>query len=369
MRAALLLLVLALAACSREAPRTSAALDPMRLLAAPADPRFARAIEPPRLAFPRDHGAHPEFQSEWWYFTGNLAAVDGRELAYQLTFFRRAIAFDPPAGSPWAARDVYMAHLTICDGSAREFRAFERFERGAQGLAGCDAEPWKVWVRDWSASGELEGGEVRLAARAEEVELDLTLRAAKPVVLHGERGLSRKSAAAGHASNYYSIPRLETSGSIVQRGRKFAVSGESWLDREWFTSGLAADQVGWDWFALRFDDGTELMLYRLRLADGALDPASSGTFVARDGSATHLAAGDVRVEALSRWTSPASGASYPMRWRVSVPSLALEAELAPLHEACELDLSVRYWEGPVNASATRAGAKLRATGFVEMTGY
>ena len=361
MRCAPLLLVLC-AACSGERAPAPASLSVGELLSAPADPRFERALAPRELAFPADHGPHPSFQTEWWYFTGNLDDEQGGELAYQLTFFRRALEFEPPSGgSAWRARDAWMAHLTVADVRSGAFRARERFERGALGLAGAQGAPWRVWLRDWRADGELDGGELHLVARDEGLALDLTLRAAGPPVLHGERGLSRKGREPGSASYYYSIPRLETRGTLALDGRAHAVRGASWYDREWSTSVLEPGQIGWDWFGLRLEDGAALMLFRMRRDDRSADPCSGGTYVAPDGARASIAAADFALDELARWTSPASSASYPARWRIRVREPALELEFAASLPDCELPLSVRYWEGPVRGAGVR--------GFAELTGY
>jgi predicted secreted hydrolase len=357
-----------LASCGREiAPRAPRpALDVGEALSAAADPRFERALEPRELSFPVDHGPHESFQTEWWYFTGNLDAGDGRELAYELTFFRRALAFErPELDSDWAARDAAIAHFTVGDARNGGFRSFERFQRKALGLAGWEADPWRVWVRDWSATGDL-GGEVRLVAEEDGVAIDLVLRASAPVVLHGDGGLSRKGREPGNASYYASIPRLETRGTVRIGGRVHEVRGESWFDHEWSTSALEPGQAGWDWFALRFDDGSALMLYVLRRDDGSRDATSSGTFLGADGAQLPLGLDDFEIEPLSTWTSPRSGASYPSSWRVRVPSLEIDLEIRPTVPGSELAHTVRYWEGPVRGADARRG---RARGFVELTGY
>jgi predicted secreted hydrolase len=360
------------AGCAREQVPEPQSLGVGEILSAPADPRFERALEPRELHFPADHGPHESFQTEWWYFTGNLDAEDGRELAYQLTFFRRSLAFErPELDSGWAARDAALAHFTVGDAASGEFVSFERFQRHALGLSGAQGDPWRVWLRDWSASGELEGGGARLVAEGlasdgNGVAIDLVLRASGPVVLHGDRGLSRKGHEPGNASYYASIPRLETRGTVRIGGRERSVRGESWFDHEWSTSALDAGQTGWDWFALRFADGRVLMLYVLRRDDGSRDTTSSGTFVAADGTTHHLALDSFEIEALATWTSRRSGASYPSRWRIRVPAHALQVEITPTVPASELAHSVRYWEGPVRGED---GAGEAVRGFVELTGY
>ncbi|HEX5758698.1 MAG TPA: lipocalin-like domain-containing protein, partial [Thermoanaerobaculia bacterium] len=329
---------------------------------------------PRPFAFPADHGSHPAFRTEWWYFTGNLGAGGGRRFGYQLTFFRNALAPRAPArASRWAARDLWLAHFAVTDGGGGRFHAFERFRRGALGLAGARPAPFRVWLDRWQAAGPAANPAASpfplvLRAAAGEVALDLRLARGKPPVLQGEGGLSRKGAAPGHASYYYSLTRMPTAGTLRVAGRSFAVRGLSWMDREWSTSSLAAGQVGWDWFALQLADGRELMLYRLRLAGGGDDPASSGSLVAADGRKRHLARADFTVEELGQWASPAGG-SYPARWRLRVPAARLDLEVRPLVADQEHRGTFRYWEGAVTATGASAGAPIAGRGYVELTGY
>ena len=247
---------------------------------------YLRAEGPVPLDFPADHGPHPDYQTEWWYYTGNLESEDGQHFGYQLTFFRRALA--PPSlrttrDSAWAADQVYMGHLALTVVDGRRYQAFERFSRGAAGLAGAQASPYAVWLEDWRVE-EVAPGTVRLQATQEGWALDLLLSDRKGPTLQGDQGYSPKGPQAGNASYYYSLTRLESSGTVQVPGAAYAVDGWSWMDHEWSTSALAADQVGWDWFSLQLDDGSELMVFQLRKEDGSIDPFSSGTFVAPDGS-------------------------------------------------------------------------------------
>jgi predicted secreted hydrolase len=335
------------------------------------DAGYARAIEPREFRFPADHGPHPEFRTEWWYYTGNLEAAGGRRFGFQLTFFRSALAPAMPAReSAWATRQAWLAHLAISDLGKGRFHSFERWSRGAAGLAGAQAEPFRVWVKDWAAQGL--GGQalpMRLMASEGELGIDLTLQQGKPPVLQGDRGLSRKGSEPGDASYYYSLTRMPAAGTVRLGGQRFAVTGLAWMDREWSTSSLGRGQVGWDWFALQLSDGSDLMLYRLRLANGAADPASSGTVVSTDGTARHLALTDFQIAGSGRWRSPRSGARYPARWHVQIPSEQLDLEIRPALADQELDVSFRYWEGAVEIAGTRQGRAVRGQGYVELTGY
>ena len=332
---------------------------------------FARATAPREFRFPADHGPHPEFRHEWWYFTGNLRGPGGRRFGYQLTFFRFALSPDPPArASRWAANQAYMAHFAVTDVQGNRFRHFERTGRGALGLAGATARPLRVGLDDWSAEGSKASTlPIRLRATEVEASVDLVLDTTRPIVLQGDRGLSRKSAAPGNASYYYSMTRLATRGSVRIDGVSFPVEGNSWLDREWGTSSLEKGQAGWDWFALQLSDGRDLMFYRLRRGDGVTDPFSAGTLVLPDGSVRPLSADDVRIETLGSWRSPESGARYPSRWRMLLPSEGLELEVVPRIADQELRTSVRYYEGAVGVRGTSRGEAVEGDGYVELTGY
>jgi len=340
-------------------------------LTAAADAGFAYARGPRPLAFPRDHGPHPAFRTEWWYYTGNLTAASGRHFGFQLTFFRKALTATPVAGdSAWRASQVFMAHFALTDVAGRRFHAFERLDRGALGLAGATAEPFHVWVDDWSAAAPgPEALPMRLRAVDGDVAIDLALRSQKPLVLEGDRGLSRKGPAPGNASYYYSLTRLATRGVVTLGADTYQVSGSSWMDREWGTSALGPDEVGWDWFALQLADGRDLMFYRLRRRDGSASPFSAGTIVRGDGTTRALARDDAEVAELGTWRSPQTGVVYPSGWRLRIPRDRLDLELRPSLPDQELDLGVRYWEGAVDVSGNLDGRAIGGVGYVELTGY
>jgi len=353
---------------------------------------YARAVEPRVFSFPADHGPHPGFQTEWWYFVGNLdtpSAEESRRFGFQLTFFRFAVAPEPTAGaperaSPWASRQVWMAHFAVSDidggKQGGRFHAFERFRRGALGLAGATAgegEVFQVWLDDWSATG-LELGShlpfrLQAAEPSGEVGLDLVLSPGKEAVLQGDRGLSQKGPEPGNASYYYSLTRLPAAGTVTVGGERFAVSGTAWMDREWSTSALGEGEVGWDWFALQLTDAQnepwELMLYRIRQQEGSTSPNSEGLWVAPDGTSERLAWQDAEVEVLDHWRSPHSNTLYPAGWRLRLPEQGLDLNVRPLLADQELDVSFRYWEGAVAVTGTRAGEPVTGRGYVELTGY
>jgi len=332
----------------------------------PAAAGFQRATEPRPFDFPADHGPHQEYQTEWWYYTGNLQGEDGRQWGYQLTFFRRGInAVRTERDSAWAANDVYMAHFAVTDVAGRQLLASERFQRGGDvGLAGASGDPYRVFLKDWSAQGT--GDVATLKAVADRYSIDLDLRSLKPAMLQGENanGLSQKSSDAGNASYYYSLPRMETTGTVTIDNQEYEVNGLSWMDHEWGTSALGSQQVGWDWFALQLEDDRDLMWGQLRRADGSLDMAHGG-ISSPDGTTTPLHKGDVVVTPLDTWKSSATGATYPARWQISVPKANLELEVVPDVADQELRLATgAYWEGSVAATGTANGQ-----GYVELTGY
>ena len=336
---------------------------------------YARADRVREFAFPADHGPHPAFKTEWWYVTGNVRATDGtgRRFGVQFTVFRSALAPDTAGAaraSGWATDQLYMAHVGIGDVSAQRFYSSERFARGAAGLAGASAEPVAAFLGPvrLDATGPAGGAvPLRVRGQAEGAAFDLRARPVKPVVFQGDRGLSQKGAGAGNASYYYAQTRMATTGTVTVGGETVPVEGLTWLDREWSTSALAPDQVGWDWFALHLDDGRDLMVYQLRQSDGSKDPLSKGSLVGADGAKRHLAASDFVLEPVGTWTSPLGG-TYPVRWRVRVPSAGLDVVVAAAFPAQELDATVRYWEGAVDVTGAGSGQAL-GTGFLEMTGY
>jgi len=332
---------------------------------------YARADAPRPFVFPDDHGPHPDFRTEWWYVTGNLADAQGRRFGYQLTLFRIAISPAlPAADSAWRTHQIVMGHFAVTDVAANRHYGFERFSRAAVGLAGAQASPFRVWLEDWSLTGTAQDTfPMRVQARENGVAIELTLETAKPPVWQGESGLSQKSAEPGNASYYYSYTRLPTRGVVTVGEERFEVSGASWLDREWSTSALGPEQSGWDWFALQLDDGRELMLYRLRRKDGGVDPYSSGVLVNSDGNARRLRSGDMVFEILATWTSPHSGDVYPARWRLRLPAEDMELTVTPRVADQEMRVQVRYWEGAVTVTGCAGGEQVSGQGYLEMTRY
>lgn len=334
---------------------------------------YARADRPRQFHFPQDHGPHPDFRNEWWYVTGNLDAEDGRRFGFQFTLFRIALGPRPrstetqESASAWRTRQVWMAHFAVTDARGRQHHAFERFSRGALGLAGAQAAPFHAWLEDWQLNGGPQADfPWHLSAAEEDVSIDLELVAIKDVVLQGDHGLSRKSTAPGNASYYYSLPRLAARGELAIGGNRFQVTGLAWFDREWSTSALGPDQSGWDWFALQLEDGRDLMFYRLRRLDGTTDPLSGGTLTGTDGEVQRLDASSVRLETLDYWESP-GGIRYPAAWRMHSPYLEGPVEIRPVIPDQLMETTVRYWEGAVDVADVKGETIGR--GYVELAGY
>ncbi|MBN1237873.1 MAG: carotenoid 1,2-hydratase [Gammaproteobacteria bacterium] len=333
---------------------------------------FARATVPRAFEFPADHGGHPEYRSEWWYFTGNVFGSDRRHYGFELTFFRYALADEPPPGpSAWSTNQFWMAHLAVTDTRNGRLLAEERLTRGALGLAGAEASPFRVWVEDWSVSGRLgrTDGSIVLEARGERIALDLALAPSKGVTPNGDRGLDGKGPEPGNASFYYSMPRIDVRGRITVDGREDAVSGLAWMDREWSTSALTPDLEGWDWFALQLSDGRDLMVYRLRRRDGTASPYSGGSLIDADGARRRLDVEDFVLEPLDHWYSERTGTRYPVAWRLRLPDEDLQLEVRPYVDDQELDLSVRYWEGAVSVEGRSGSGPVTGNGYLELAGY
>ncbi len=341
----------------------------------PADTSFRLAEEGYRYEFPRDHGAHEAFRTEWWYYTGHLETAEGRRFGFELTFFRRGIEPDQIETRPsrWSVDQLYLAHLAVTDVTGQRFHFRDRISRAGLGRAGADATHLKVWLDQWRAESPGQSDQQQLNAKADDIALSLTLNPAKPLVIHGERGISKKGAAAGQTSHYYSFTHLKTAGTLTLGTETFRVTGTSWMDHEFGSADLSPELVGWDWFSIHLTDNRELMIYRLRRADGSSDPASSGTLVLADGRTHHLSASDIQLTPLNTWTSPTSKATYPSRWQVSIPSLGISLNLTPLLVDQELrtgrSTQVTYWEGAVDVSGTEQGQPVLGKGYIELTGY
>ena len=329
-----------------------------------AGPDFRPALPGYRYQFPRDYFSHPDFRTEWWYYTGNLHAADGHRYGFELVFFRQGERRGPSDNpSVWRIDDLYLAHLALTDIDNKRFRYYTRLNRQGPGIAGI-SERGRIWNGHWESRWDLASGAQTLTAVAAGIRFRLRLAPRTMPVINGENGLSRKGEGVGQASYYVSFPRLSVEGDLNGVG----VSGLAWMDHEWFSSQLAPNQVGWDWFSIQLDNDTELMLYRLRRSDGSMDPDSAGTYIDRAGGATHLKRSDFDLQPLAFWRSPNTGARYPVRWRISIAPLHLTLEcsaaVADQELAAEGDVGTTYWEGAVTY-----GGSVSGVGYLEMTGY
>jgi len=361
----LALLTLLMVACEDHEPASGMKLSVDWAMGFESEAGFVQALQPRAFRFPEDHGAHPDFATEWWYLTGNLQAESGRHFGYQFTLFRVGLRpGEAAADSAWRTRQIYMGHIAISDLAASRHHSAERFARAAAGLAGASASPFAVWLGPWSLRGGADLFPLQLSAGNQDIGLSLQLQAGgKPPVLQGEDGLSRKSGSPGNASYYYSFTRLPTRGELRIGAASYRVAGDSWLDREWSSSALDADQAGWDWFALQLEDGRELMFYRLRDKQGRAHPYSRGSLVQADGNSQALLPDAVKLTPLRHWRAE-DGARYPVAWRLQVAEHGLDLEVQALLDEQLMDHSVHYWEGAVRVSGSHRGR-----GYLELSGY
>jgi predicted secreted hydrolase len=307
-----------------------------------------------QFIFPEDHGAHPDYRIEWWYVTANLTGPDGAEYGLQWTLFRSALA--PGEANGWKSPQVWFGHAAVT--SATSHFATERFARGGTGQAGVTAQPFAAWIDDWRMEGD-SFDNLRLAATGKDFAYGVAMQAKGPLVFHGDKGYSIKSAK-GQASYYYSQPFFAVEGTITMPEGDIPVRGTAWVDREWSSQPLSQDQAGWDWFSLSLDTGEKLMGFRLRNAEG--DPFTSATWIAADGSATPY--GDGKLVATPLETSRVAGREVPTRWKLTLVDRRLDVTVDALNTQAWMDLSIPYWEGPVHVIGSHPGK-----GYLEMTGY
>ena len=335
---------------------------------------FSKAVDKRKFIFPDDHGPHPDFRTEWWYFTGNLTSEDNRKFGYQFTIFRTALSKEKPErNTDWNSNQIYMAHFAVTDIDGNKFYFDEKFSREGNNLAGAQANPFKVWLEDWQiiqvddrTTFDLPVTGIR--AKTGKAEINFIVEAVKPFVLQGDEGLSQKGKQPGNASYYYSYTRLKTEGKIILEGKEFSVNGFSWMDREWSTSALSEDQAGWDWFALQLNDNTEIMYYQMRKSDGTPDAFSKGVLVNKDGTSQLIKKDDVILNVNEYWESP-TGEKYPSGWRLRIPEKEIEINITPAIKNQLMDVAVRYWEGSVKIEGMKNGNAINGRGYVELTGY
>lgn len=332
---------------------------------------FAKADRVREFIFPDDHLAHPDFKTEWWYFTGNLQGDQNQQFGYQFTIFRIGLATEPNEDSPWSTDQFYMGHFTISDINNDRFYEDERFQRGAFGLAGVDATEKKIFLDNWTI--HFKDGNYELRAATDSYAIILNMKPEKPIVLQGDSGLSQKGSLAGNASYYYSHTRLQSEGELRLGNRRFNVTGNSWFDREWSTSMLEENQSGWDWFSLQLDNGWDLMYYQLRDLQQQAEETSQGVLVNPKGEKVSFTYKDVQLEVQQWWTSAKTGKRYPAKWRLQIPKYDLDIVIQPRMNNQELNAAVVYWEGSVNLQGKMRTAEesnaVKGLGYVELTGY
>ncbi len=335
---------------------------------------FQRAHQPRDWSFPRDHGSHPEYGTEWWYFTGSLQDLDGRRLGYELTFFRVALRPDTvqpatTAASSWRARDLILAHMAVTEVHWDNFFMHERVQRAAAGLAGADTTTLNVWAGDWGA--RMDGSDVLLSASSNDVRIELTLTPTRGPILHGENGLSFKDAQGDQASHYYSMPRMVTEGSLWIEDKHVPVTGTTWMDHEFFTGSTPVEGLGWDWFSCRLEDGRDLMLYVVRHPDR--DDYRFGTLVDTAGRSHPLNLTGMTATPTESWKSPTTNTVYPVAWNLQLPEEDAVIEVRALLPQQEIvatsTVGFAYWEGLSEYSGTFGGEMIRGDGYVELTGY
>jgi predicted secreted hydrolase len=342
---------------------------------------YKLALPGRKLSFPADHYSHPDFKTEWWYYTGHLDSESGKRYGYQVTFFRFGVRDrQKELKEPPFFTELYMAHFALSDIRARKFIFRERVHRGFAGKAGgrgdgekagAATDRYRVWNEDWQVEGDDRNHAIQVNERG--TQLRLWLKSLKAPALHGQNGHSQKGEGEGRASYYYSLTRMQTEGELTIDGKTEKVRGFTWMDHEFGSNQLSEDQLGWDWFSIQLDNQSEMMLYLMRRRDGSVDPYSSGTLVDGQGKTTHLVLKDYRVETLQRWKSPKSGANYPMKWRVTVPREGIDLEITPAFADQELitnrSTRVTYWEGAVGIKGIFKQSPVSGRGYVEMTGY
>jgi len=346
-----------------------ASLGGYGLRAAPAS--SAPATDTALLRFPRDFGAHPEMRTEWWYVTGALAAGE-RTWGFQITFFRAATAVAGAETSRFAARQLLFAHGAVTDLAARRLRHDQRIARSGFGIAEAALADTALVLRDWRLARRGGSGASRYSARATSdsagFAYELELAATQPVLLQGEGGLSRKGPRPEQVSRYYSEPQLAVRGTLAIEGRPVDVSGRAWLDHEWSDAYLDPGAVGWDWIGMNLDDGSALMAFRIRRADGST-LWSGGSHRGAGGVVRDFAGREVVFTPGRTWTSPSSSTRYPVEWRVATPvgAFGVRALLDDQELDSRMSTGAIYWEG-LSVLLDAAGAAI-GRGYLEMTGY
>jgi predicted secreted hydrolase len=341
---------------------------------------FKRALPGRTFSFPQDHFSHPEFKTEWWYYSGHLQSSKRKSYGYQLTFFRTGLKREAKnQGSKWTIQNLYFAHLALTDESKGTFEYREKINRGSLGEAGASPyapreKTFRIWIENWSVEGGGPGMRNHLLKAGDrDFGIELMLIQEKDPVIHGQKGISQKAEGEGYASHYYSITRLRTEGKLLLKDEEVPVHGMSWMDHEFGSNQLQEHQVGWDWFSIQLENGVDLMFYQIRHRDGRIDPYSSGTIILLDGKNEFLLLKEFEIEVLENWKSQKSGANYPSKWRLKVPSHRVELVLSPIVKDQELitkeSTRVTYWEGSVKVEGKYRNNSVEGMGYVELTGY
>ncbi len=332
---------------------------------------FERALPGRTFSFPRDHYSHPQFRTEWWYYTGHVRSQDGRTFGYQLTFFRSGVRRERPGQSKWAFNSLYFAHFAVTDKDKKAFMFREKISRGVLGQAGSATDQLHVWVEGWTLKGD--NAAHLLEAHDPSMAIRFRLTPLKSPVVNGINGVSQKAEGQGYASHYYSITRMKTRGELTIKGKTLTVEGISWMDHEFGSNQLQTYQVGWDWFSIQMENDTELMLYIIRHRDGSPDSHSSGTLVYPDGTSRHVRLDEFDIRVLGAWKSQKTGARYPARWNIRIPELEIDLTVTPTVADQELttreSTRVTYWEGCARVDGTIEGTPISGVGYVELTGY
>lgn len=336
------------------------------------DTMFKKAIDKRNFKFPEDFYPKTDFRNEWWYFTGNLETRDGRQFGYQFTIFRNSLSKKQQSHNNWESNEIYMSHFAVTDIKNSKFYAFERLSRALKPLATFDSLKKKINVGNsyflFNHNPIDKTTDFEIHAIDEDIELSLSLESQKPIILQGDSGLSQKSSTVGNASYYFSITRLKTKGTIKINGQEFDLGGYSWFDREWSTSSLDTNQIGWDWFSLQLDNNYEIMFYALRNKDGSIDEFSKGSIVNPEGKIEKIHFNQVQLKVKDFWLNP-EGRKYPSGWFLNIPEKGINIEINPVIKNQEHRHSFRYWEGAVQLKGSFNNQNVLGKGYVELTGY
>ena len=389
-------LVLSWSLFSEPEPEIEATISAAQALSGGDTEGYTQALGPREFVFPDDHGVHPGFKTEWWYYTGNLFTEEGRQFGYQFTIFRNQLSpsdedfarinqkesaqmnleLTSTNDSEWSTNQLYLAHFAISDVSKRDHVFNERYSRGTAGLTGASVNPYRIWLEDWEITRvtDLKATDERFPVRikaemSDGTALEVVLNPQKPLVLQGEEGYDKKGGEDGNASYYISFTRMQTEGLLKKDGESLVVSGLSWMDHEWSTSALDSGQTGWDWFSIQLSNGYELMYYQIRNADPELAPQTTGSLITPNGQKRDLGQGEVQLEVLEYWTSPHTGARYPLQWTLGIPSEELKVDVATVFDDQEMTVSVQYYEGALHVSGKFRDEAIDGNGYIEMTGY